>query len=523
MVTSKAEAKRVIIVLSSGRSGTSLLMQILGALGMVLSDKLIGPHYENSDGFFEDEDIVNLHKQLLADIGVKPILPLPAGWKDADAVTPYRLKIRALVEERLTSAHTIWGFKDPRTCALLPLWIEVLKSMWITPYFVLAVREPGAAVRSIIKQTNLSGEMAELVWLSRTCDALFNSAGDCCIVHYEDWFTRPTQLAADLLKQTGLAHHFKGEVTAALDGIIKPNLNRAIHDEYKITNPYVLRLYNALKECRGVSFDHVQLMQTVKECRVAMDSFRGWYMEALNSSAGDAEVAQSRKRFERKQAEADQLAATVKTLTAEREADQVKYARTLADFEQNATAKNSSVVADVTQLKRRLARKQAEVEQLTMTVKTLEAERETARVKHERTLAGNEERMATLQMDLEILTIQNNSFLKQLKESHERAVGLALRAQSSHQQPVSAKRQQSDNRPAQVTSMPLNTKVKKRNAKLLSTNKSLSAQSQPVAIKRDTGRFTKLWGKLKKNPHQFFSDSRATFLRPLRHLFKERF
>ena len=45
---------RVVVVLSSGRAGTSLLMQILGALGMRLSDDMIGGRYENPDGFFED-------------------------------------------------------------------------------------------------------------------------------------------------------------------------------------------------------------------------------------------------------------------------------------------------------------------------------------------------------------------------------------------------------------------------------------------------------------------------------------
>lgn len=280
MTTSIEAEKRIVIVLSSGRSGTSLLMQALGALGMSLSENLIGPHHENPDGFFEDADIVNLHQQLLKDIGAKPFLPLPLGWQESGVVGSYKPKIRIIVERQIVNTATIWGFKDPRTCSLLPLWVSVLKSMWVVPNYVLAVREPGAAVRSLIKQAKISGEMAELVWLFRTCDALFNTAGDCCIVHYEDWFSRPSQNVSELLRHSGLDRYFHGDMATVLDGIVKPNLNRSVHDEYRITNPFVLQLYALLQECRGSNFDRVRLMQVVKSCRAAMENFRGWHMEA---------------------------------------------------------------------------------------------------------------------------------------------------------------------------------------------------------------------------------------------------
>lgn len=79
MAIRKGEGRKVVVVLSPGRSGTSLLMQVLAGLGMKLSENLIGPHHENPDGFFEDAEIVELHKQLFADLGAKPIYPLPRG------------------------------------------------------------------------------------------------------------------------------------------------------------------------------------------------------------------------------------------------------------------------------------------------------------------------------------------------------------------------------------------------------------------------------------------------------------
>ncbi|WP_295396266.1 sulfotransferase [uncultured Thiodictyon sp.] len=305
----QAKSRQVIVVLGTGRSGTSLLMQILGRLGMGLSANMIGPHHENPDGFFEDADVLALHKQLLVEIGAKPILPLPDGWRQSPAVEPYRARIRSLVEGHLSESKTIWGVKDPRLSSLLPLWIDVLKSMWVVPIFVLAVREVGAVVRSIAEQANISQEMAELVWLFRTCDALLNSAGNCHIVHYEDWFTDMEATASALLSHTGLDRHFEGDVMAALDGVIKPRLNRSIHEEYKVANPYVLRLDEVMKGCRGSDFDRERLMLVAKACRLKLDGFKGWYLLAHQANKTLAET-QARLRA------ANAAAARVKELEA---------------------------------------------------------------------------------------------------------------------------------------------------------------------------------------------------------------
>ena len=43
---------------------------------------------------------------------------------------------------------------------------------------------------------------------------------------------------------------------------------------------FVIKLYNVLKDCKGNEFDRVRLMAIVKECRTAMNGFKGWYLEA---------------------------------------------------------------------------------------------------------------------------------------------------------------------------------------------------------------------------------------------------
>lgn len=290
MTTDNRLNRKALIVLSAGRSGTSLLMQVLQAMGLRLSENLIAPQWENPNGFFEDVEIVELHKDLLSQLGASQNLPLPAGWKSHEVIKTFRPAIRSLLERQLSKDDRLWGFKDPRTCSLLPVWLEVMRSLWVTPVFVLAVRRPEVAVHSMIKQApTLSSELAELIWLIRTCDALRNTSGSCFIAHYEDWFSDPVRLSEDLLKYTGLADGYRGNIREMLEEIIKPNLNRSVHEPYEIKNKFVLVLYSALQECRGANFDGKRLMQTVTECQRAIEGFKGWYIEALKS-AGDNKV-----------------------------------------------------------------------------------------------------------------------------------------------------------------------------------------------------------------------------------------
>jgi len=180
------------------------------------------------------------------------------------------------------------------------------------------VREPRSVIASFIRQYNSPGHLSELVWLLRTLEAIENTAADCFIAHYEDWFTEPEPLAQALLHYTGLDLAFKGNLTDVLTNTVKPNLNRASNDDYQIKNPYVLKLYAALQECHGADFDRQRLMAVVKECRQAMEGFKGWYQLAHQANK---KLADTQAQLEKAKAEADKaktLDAHIRTLEKEK-------------------------------------------------------------------------------------------------------------------------------------------------------------------------------------------------------------
>ena len=254
-------ARPVIVVLGSGRSGTSLLMQVLAALGMTLSDRLIGAGQANPRGHFEDAPIVRIQADLLRQLGAWPYHPLPPDWLDAPATAAAEQALINVLRERLArcpEAAPPWGFKDPRTAAFLPLWQRLFARLGLAPRYVLALRDPGSVVQSFMATYGTGAEEAEAVWLRRTGDALRHTRARCHLVHYEDWFARPRAVAA------GLARHVGLQPAAPLpDTLIRPDLDRARPVAARLSTPEARALARVLSACRGDDFDPEALLARV--------------------------------------------------------------------------------------------------------------------------------------------------------------------------------------------------------------------------------------------------------------------
>jgi hypothetical protein len=314
---SELQANRIIVILGSGRSGTSLLMQVLASMGMSISENLITANFSNPEGPLEDSDILQVHREIFRKLGVHTYFPLPEGWMNANITQNAKSKLSKIVRQRLDSAQKIWGFKDPSINTLLPLWFRLFNPLRITPIFILTVRNPHTTVASFFRQYNEPNYLAELAWLTRTVYALHHTAADCFIVHYEDWFTRPKELAQDLLHYTGLNDYFSGNLDSTLPEIVKPNLNRSASDDYVIKNSYVIQLYECLKDCSGNDFDRNKLMSVVQECRQAMDGFKGWYLTAQENIALVANLREQLNTAKQEQKQIPKLEKRIEELERE--------------------------------------------------------------------------------------------------------------------------------------------------------------------------------------------------------------
>ena len=277
--------REVIVVLGVGRSGTSLAMQALETLGVRVSENMIPPNVSNPKGFYEDADIVAIHKHLLNTLTPNPSMPLREGWLNTPEAKQALAQLKVLVETQVETEAAPWAFKDPRTATFLPLWIRLFNQLKIVPRFVLAIRRPEAIIESFAQQYGNDQVFAELVFLLRTLDTLYYTGGNCHLLPYESWFSSPQQT----LQQ--LADFIFDQPTDMSDKAapVSANLNRSQNARVQVNNPLVRELYEHLHACVQQPEQRDALMMRVQQQREILASFKPWSTLSANQKQLNAQ------------------------------------------------------------------------------------------------------------------------------------------------------------------------------------------------------------------------------------------
>ena len=234
------------------RSGTSLCAHVLHALGVDMTDTP-DPVPSNPKGQWERLEIVGLHDRVLELFGrgyFTPLhdLALPPGWPQDPRLAPIRRELAAYFAPRLAQGAAI-GFKDPRTCRLLPLWRDVIAGLDVDAKFVLCLRHPVQVARSLDRRDGLPPDSGEYRWFSYMADVVGQLRDETvCTIEYEDWFADPAGNAAKLAAVLDLpAGGSPPELAAAIAPIVDRGLS---HDDPALGEPRlpgVSQLYAALR------------------------------------------------------------------------------------------------------------------------------------------------------------------------------------------------------------------------------------------------------------------------------------
>jgi hypothetical protein len=215
---------QLVTVLGMHRSGTSLCANVLHAAGLDMADAP-GASPENARGHWERPHINDLNDRVFAAFGrgwsrSAHVLALPPGWQDDPRVVAVRDDLVAWLGPRATSGR--FGFKDPRTARLLPLWCDVFAALNVTPRFVFCVRDPAQVARSITARDRTERAESEYRWLIYNADAIAGLSDDAvCIIPYEDWFTQPDATAQRLTAFVGVAAPAPDALRALIDPALR--------------------------------------------------------------------------------------------------------------------------------------------------------------------------------------------------------------------------------------------------------------------------------------------------------------
>ena len=189
---------RVVCVLGMHRSGTSVTTSLLEPLGVHLGsvDDLRHPLVEGPHGYWEHRPLKAVSEDLLHRVGGDWHTPLQfqAGWERAKRFDDLRAHAKGLIEA-IEDGHALWGWKDPRTCLVLPFWQPLLSS----PHYVVCLRHPIEAARSLERRDALPLARGVRLWLAYTAAALTNTMGaPRQLVFYEDLLADPAGTLAAL-------------------------------------------------------------------------------------------------------------------------------------------------------------------------------------------------------------------------------------------------------------------------------------------------------------------------------------
>jgi hypothetical protein len=212
--TGIAAGRPIVVVLGMHRSGTSLLANVLHFLGADMADESDRPSRKNETGFWERPELVAMQDRVLEAIG-RPIasplhcVPFPAGWWRRKEVLTIRDEICAWIRGRLDRTAGLWGFKDPRTCRLLPLWWDIFRDLGLRVHYVIATRSPAEAAISMAEKNPsarpMSQHRGELMWLAYNYDIFrYVRDADPIVVDYSDWFRDPSAISEALSRRLSL-------------------------------------------------------------------------------------------------------------------------------------------------------------------------------------------------------------------------------------------------------------------------------------------------------------------------------
>ena len=197
---------RGVIVLGMHRSGTSAAAGLLNDIGIKLGrdDDLMPGDEANEKGYWESAKLADFQELLLVELGGSWDAPpiLKPGWERDLRLLRLAGRGRRLFH-RLYGDLQQWGWKDPRTCLLLPFW---RRSLSLSPIVVVVHRNPLEVAASLAARDGFTTERSLALWERYNRSLLANAVGSPVLV-----------LSYDDLTQKA------GHVTKALKGFLQAN------------------------------------------------------------------------------------------------------------------------------------------------------------------------------------------------------------------------------------------------------------------------------------------------------------
>ena len=138
-----------------------------------------------------------------------------------------------------------FGFKDPRTVRLMPVWHHIVNDLNLAPKVVFCLRNPSQVARSLMARDGVDLEIGEYRSLIYMTDFFrYTKTFDVCMIEYGGWLNEPLANFEKLRKFLYLRWpQSEFDLDLTLSGIIDPALNHDDSDHRRTSQSLVHSLY----------------------------------------------------------------------------------------------------------------------------------------------------------------------------------------------------------------------------------------------------------------------------------------
>lgn len=146
----QSTGRTLLLVVGSGRSGTSVLAGLLSRLRFSVPQPEVAADESNPRGFGEPQWVVDFHTQLLKDARAQTTDARPGAWAMAGQRCydqPSRDVLRRWLAREFNVSDNVL-IKDPRLLWFVPLWRHVGQDLGAQVRFVTMLRHPAEVVQS---------------------------------------------------------------------------------------------------------------------------------------------------------------------------------------------------------------------------------------------------------------------------------------------------------------------------------------------------------------------------------------
>jgi hypothetical protein len=344
-----APRRPIVMVLGMHRSGTSLCSHVLSALGLDMTDNMgapgrDGPSTDNPLGHWERWEIVEFHDRILRFFNRGFLSPghdfaFPVAWWADPRVAEVRREITAFLEQRMGSGY--FGFKDPRTVRLMPMWYQIVNELKLAPKIIFCLRSPARVARSLNERDGFSLDTGEYRWFSYTVDFFrYTKAAEICTIEYESWFEDPGLNLAKLRNFLDLPEaRTEFDLDLAISDLVHHEFR---HDDTRLSEasqPLIRSVYKLARRADHDPTARAQL-QTIAAQFVTFQQLHGAFQRDFEEQA----AAAARQPALREEVAALRVSLSEREAAAERAQAEITHLRELlADAERWARDREATV------------------------------------------------------------------------------------------------------------------------------------------------------------------------------------